>query len=157
MTKREQDETEIPGLPALPLDPPGEQLPVLPGPQPEPEPGEAKPKHRRKRKPKTEPAPAPEGVSEQDIANCEAALAMTFKIASEVAAKKRGDHWKLDDKEAAALGEVWTAALAPYLPKIGAAVPWATALVVTGVMVMPRIERDRELANEPNTGPVIVP
>lgn len=158
MTKRDQDETEVPGLPTLPLDPPGEQLPVLPGPQIEPEPGaDGKPKKRRKRKVKVEPVTPPEGVSEQDLQNCQEALALTFKIASEVVAKKRGDHWKLDPKEADSLGEVWTAALAPYLPKIGAAVPWATALVVTGVLVMPRLERDRELANEPNTGPVIVP
>lgn len=154
--KKEQDETEIPGLPTLPLDPPGEQLPVLPGPQPEPEPGE-KPKRKRNRKKKPEPAPAPEGVSEQDLTSCREALSTTFMIASTVVAEKRGEHWALTQTEADSLGEVWTAALAPYLPKIGAAMPWATALVVTTVMVMPRVKRDRELADQPNTGPVLEP
>lgn len=142
----EPDATEIPGLPKLGIDPPTETMPVLPGPQPEPA-DEGKPKRRRKRKVKPEPAPVPDGVSEQDLANCQDALAKTFLVASAVVAKKRGDHWKLEEKEADSLGEVWTAALAPYLPKIGAAVPWATALVVTGVMVVPRIKRDRELGN----------
>lgn len=158
MTKKlEQDATEIPGLPALDANPPTEVIPVLAGPQPEPEPGEEKPKRRRNRKKKPEPTPPPEGVSEQELQNCQEALSTTFLIASKVVAKKRGDHWTLDQKEADSLGEVWTAALAPYLPKIGAAVPWATALVVTGVLVMPRIERDRELAGQPNTGPVLEP
>jgi hypothetical protein len=153
--KKEEDQTQVPGVPALVLDPPGESPPVLPGPQPEPEPETEPVKRRRRRKAKAEPAPAPEGVSEQDLANCQDALSKTFLIASKVVAKKRGDHWELNEKEADSLGEVWTVALAPYLPKIGAAVPWATALVVTGIMVMPRIEEDRRLAAGAPAGPVL--
>ncbi len=153
--KKVTDLTEVPGVPGLVMDPPTEPMPVLPGPQPEPE--EAAPKKRRKRKQKPEPEAPPEGVSERDLESCQEALSKTFLIASKVVAKKRGPHWEVSEEEAESLGQVWTAALAPYLPKIGAAVPWATALVVTGVMVMPRIEKDRELTAGAPTGPVAVP
>lgn len=153
MTKRERDESVIPGIPELAVSPPLEPPLVLPGPQDFP-PAESSdaPKKKRKRKQKAaEPEPViPEGqVSEQDLENCRQALTTTFAIASKVAAKHRGEHWLLEDEEAESLGQVWTSALAPYLPKIGAAVPWATALIVTATMVMPRVERDRELRSPP--------
>jgi hypothetical protein len=123
-------------------------VPILPGPQefPPAQSSEQPKKKRGPRKKKPEPAEAsPDGVSEQDLENCQAAIATTFLVSSKVAAKHRGEHWLLSDEEAESLGQVWTAALAPYLPQIGAAVPWATALIITATMVMPRVDKDREL------------
>lgn len=156
---------EIP-LPKLSPNPPTETLPALPGPQAEPEP-EPKPKRRRNRKSKDAPTePTPEGqASPEDLERCALALQQTFHIGSAILAKRRGPHWQLTDEESQTLGQSWTAALAPYLPKIGAAVPWATAVIVTAMMVLPRIEQDRALqdpdavpaAGPTPSGPVIVP
>ena len=155
MSKKEKDETEVPGVPALALDPPTEPPAMLPGPQPEPT--EEEPKRRRRRKKAAPVEPPPDGVSQAELDSCEEALAFTFTVVGKVVAKRRGAHWELDKEEAATLGHLWTLALAPYLPKIGAAVPWATALVVTGTMIVPRIEEDRRLADAPPTGPQVVP
>lgn len=153
-----KDDDTVPGLPELDNSPPTEPVAVLPGPQPLPDPAPVdEPRRRRRRKKPTEPEPTPDqAAKEQEIQNCRDALTQTFKIASKVAAKKRGEHWELSDTEAASLGDVWTQALLPYLPKIGAAMPWATALVVTGVLVMPRLERDRELRAQADAAQVPV-
>lgn len=158
---------EAPPVPALTLDPPSAPVETLPGPsaaEPEPAPGE-KPKRKRIRrtkaqleaeKKKAEQDAAPEGVTPEDLARCEYALAATFEILSKVVAKRRGTHWALEAEEAGTLGKVWTTALAPYLPRIGAAVPWAAAAAVTWSMVQPRMARDAELAAEtPPNGPVL--
>jgi hypothetical protein len=148
MSKRDAEDTTVPGVPELSVAPPTEPVAVLPGPQ-APEAAPAEPvKRKRHRKAKPEPEPTPEGVSPQELENCQQALTTTFTIASKVAAKQRGEHWLLSDEEAESLGQVWTAALAPYLPKIGAAVPWATALIVTATMVLPRVEQDKALQAE---------
>jgi hypothetical protein len=149
-------------LPNLSPNPPTEPLAVLPGPQPESA-TEPEPKRRRKRKPKEPPA-SPETddgkASPEDLERCALALQQTFSIGSAILAKRRGPHWQLTDEECQTLGGAWTAALAPYLPKIGAAVPWATAVIVTAMVILPRIEQDRALADVdavPAAGPAIVP
>jgi len=148
-------------VPSLSTDPPAEPLASLPGPQPEPTPEVGAPKRRRRTKKEEPPAPTPEGVaSAEDLQRCALALAQTFTIGSKILAKRRGPHWELTEEEGQTLGEAWTAALAPYLPKIAGAVPWATALIVTAMMVIPRIEQDRALADPeavPGAGPPIVP
>lgn len=163
MAKKE----EAPPVPALSLDPPAGPVETLPGPQAaEPEPATPA-KRKRNRRTKAQLAAEKEaaakaaaesgGVSPEDVARCEAALAATFEILSKVVAKRRGPHWAVESEEAATLGKVWTTALAPYLPRIGAAVPWAAAAAVTWSMVQPRMARDAELANveQPPSGPVL--
>jgi hypothetical protein len=155
--RRHEETVEVPELPVAPAS---EELTNLPGPEPEPVTEEPKRKRKRKRKPE-EPEAPPSGVTPEDLERCQLALTTTFDIAGKVLAKKRGAHWLLDKEETEALGQVWTAALAPYLPKIGAAVPWATALVVTATMILPRLEADRALAQSqpaetPAAGPEIV-
>ena len=160
MAKKE----EAPPVPVLTLDPPAGPVETLPGPQAaEPAP-EAPAKRKRNRRTKAQleaekaklAAAEPGGVSPEDVARCEAALAATFEILSKVVAKRRGPHWGLESEEAGTLGKVWTTALAPYLPRIGAAVPWAAAAAVTWSMIQPRMARDAELAAEtPPAGPVL--
>lgn len=165
MSKRDP---EAPPVPALPLDPPSGPVATLPGPQAEPAPQDAAPpKRKRNRRTKAqlaaEKAAADKaqaeagGVSAEDVARCEAALAATFEVLSKVLAKRRGSHWELDKEEAATLGTTWTVALAPYLPRIGAAVPWAAAAAVTWSLVQPRMARDAELANVAQPSPELVP
>lgn len=170
MSKRDP---EAPPVPALSLDPPSDAVTTLPGPQAEPGPGPQDrtgvPKRKRNRRTKAqlaaEKAAADKaqaeggGVSAEDVARCEAALAATFEVLSKVLAKRRGPHWELDKEEAATLGTTWTVALAPYLPRIGAAVPWAAAAAVTWSLVQPRMARDAELANVPAqpSGPELTP
>jgi type II secretory pathway pseudopilin PulG len=138
---------------------------TLAGPQPASDspPGE-KPKRIRNRRTKAQieaerqaqaAAAAEAGApSAEDLARCEMALAATFDILGKLVARKRGPHWALEKEESETLGKTWTAALAPYLPQIGAAVPWAAAAAVTWAMVQPRLNRDAELAQEtPPNGP----
>ena len=165
MSKSKEDKApESVPVPNLALDPPSASTATLPGPQP-PEPGgpEQTPRRMRKRRTKAELdrikreaelEGMPEGVSPEDVARTELALAATFEVISTVIAKRRGAHWQFDKEESATLGKTWTAALAPYLPKIGAAVPWAAAAAVTWSMVQPRLARDAELQQQtPPDGP----
>jgi len=156
---------EAPPIPDLPVTAPTEPVATLPGPSaPEPESTE-KPKRKRIRrtkaqleaeKKKAEQEAAPEGVTPEDLARCEYVVSATFEILSKVVAKRRGPHWILETEEAGTLGKMWTAVLAPYLPRIGAAVPVAAAVAVTWSMVQPRMARDAELAKEtPPAGPVL--
>jgi hypothetical protein len=154
MAKKDAEQLDAPPIPGLSLDPASEPIETLPGPA-APDAAEPEERKRRRRRKKAEPetpVPAEGAVTAEDVARCEAALAATFEILSKVVAKRRGAHWILDQEEAGTLGRTWTVALAPYLPKIGAAVPWAAALAVTWSMVQPRLEQDREL-----TGPAPVP
>lgn len=152
---------DAPPIPVLSLDPPSTAVETLPGPaapEQSPAPGGEKPKRKRNRRTKAQleaekaaaaQAAAPEGVSAEDLARCEYALSATFEILSKVVAKRRGPHWTLEAEEAGTLGKMWTTVLAPYLPKIGGAVPFAAAAAVTWSMVQPRIQRDAELKNVP--------
>lgn len=152
-------------VPVLSLDPPSESIASLPDQDPlgaEQLAADAEtPRRRRRRTKKVDPQPpTPEGgTTPEDLARCEAALGLTFTLLSKVAAKRRGPHWELDAEEAQSLGQAWTAALAPYLPKIGAAVPWATAAVVTWTMIQPRLAEDAAIAAakpEAPGGPALV-
>ena len=106
--------------------------PVL-GPAPETE----RPKRTRQRK--EEPLPEPAGPSPEDLANAQAAMAVTFKAAAALAASKWGEHWLLAEPEAKQVGDAWGTAVAPYLSKIGPATPFLVAAMVTWSVVQPRI------------------
>jgi hypothetical protein len=133
---------DAPPVPTLPIEAPSAQIPAaaepLP-PDPGAEPGEPK-RRRRRNKPKSPPQPEPvAGAGPEDIARCELALKTTFDIVGKLTAKRYGVA-PLSDEESTTLGNVWTAALEPYLPKIGAAVPWATAAVITWTIAKPRVD-----------------
>lgn len=157
---------EAPPIPDLPVTAPTEPVATLPGPSAaEPEAAPEKPKRKRIRRTKAQleaekakaaQEAAPEGVTPEDLARCEYVVGATFEILSKVVAKRRGPHWTLEPEEAGTLGKMWTAVLAPYLPRIGAAVPVAAAVAVTWSMVQPRMARDAELKQEtPPAGPVL--
>lgn len=149
MSRKKDEASEAPPVPALTLDPPAEPVATLPGPAPEvvATPEAEVPARRRRRKRKPEPTPPPAGVTPEDLERCTVALAATFDILSKVVAKRRGPHWVFDGEECQTLGSVWTTALAPYLPRVGAAVPWAAAAAVTFSMLKPRLEQDAALAS----------
>ena len=157
MTKRKDDAAEVIPVPALTASPPAEPIATLAGPSAEPAPAEEPKRRRRRHKPEVAPV-TPEGAATpEDLERCKVAISTTFEIGSAVLAKKRGAHWQLDAEESAKLGDVWTVALAPYLPQIGAAVPFAAALAVTAAMAIPRLQQDAALAEGAPTGPVAVP
>lgn len=141
------DEVPVPELSAAPTT---ERLDTLPlDPEPLPVATEPVVRRRRRSRAKVEEAPPapPAGPSPDDLNRCKIAVAATFDVVGKLMARRRGPHWVLAQEECNALGEVWTTALAPYLSRIGAAVPWGAALAVTFAMVQPRLARDAELAS----------
>jgi hypothetical protein len=76
------------------------------------------------------------------------ALSTTFHAVGSLVSARRGQHWELSREECDTVGAAWAAALAPYLPKIGAAVPWVSAVIITWTVVGPRVETDIRLARE---------
>jgi hypothetical protein len=140
-----------PPVPELAGSPPAGPIPLADAPA-----GEAKPKrsHQRRTKAQIEADAAaelaaqnaPPVVSPEDLARTEQAFAVTFRAISGGLAKARGAHWALTDEEARTLGQVWGAAVAPYLHKVGPAVPWVSAAVVTWTIFQPRVEADQQAA-----------
>jgi hypothetical protein len=91
----------------------------------------------------------PPPVTPEDMERTVTAFAVTFRALSGALAKRRGDHWLLTDEETGTLGTAWANAVAPYLHKVGPAVPWVSAAVITWSVFQPRIEADakkKELA-----------
>lgn len=150
------DETGIP-IPPLSNDAPGLPIPLA-------DPDAKKKRHRRTKaeieaeRKKTAAAPAA-GPDPEDLKRATAALSMTFKAAGAVVASKRGEHWRLEDKECDTLGGVWAAVLAPYLPRVAAASPVIFALATTWMVIQPRVEADtREAARRKlEKGPELAP
>ena len=102
---------------------------------------------KKKRRRQEEPPETPPGPSPEDLANAQAAMAVTFKAAAALAASKWGEHWLLAEPEAKQVGDAWGTAVAPYLAKIGPATPFLVAAMVTWSVVQPRIaETKRRLA-----------
>src|SRR6266508_1351379 len=105
----ESHEDTVP-VPDLDLSPPQEQVPAADHPAPETD----APKRRRRRR-KQEPEAAVAAVepttSPEEIARCEVALALGFKMLADAIAARRGGHWALDDEEVTTLGKVWTQVL----------------------------------------------
>lgn len=153
-------DTETIPVPVLSGDGPGQQVPLAPPP------GEKKKRHRRTkaeleaaRRAEAGAAPAP-AVDPEDTKKATVALSMTFKVLGAVVADKRGEHWRLEEKEADKLGEVWATVLAPYMPKVAQASPVIFALASTWMVIQPRMEEDRRQAARrkmeagPDTAPV---
>lgn len=150
--RRTKPLNEIMPVPQLSSEPAAGEIPLAEGPPTETQ-NETEPIKRRRRRRKVEEPQTPAiGTTQEDIARCEMALTTTFDILGKVIASRRGGHWQLSSEETASLGKAWTAALVPYLPKIGAAVPWASAIVVTFTVVAPRVEVDRQLKEAEHTG-----
>lgn len=146
MPRKRKEEVPVPELAVVA---PSEPLPIAESTtEPAPESGEAPRERKRKRgRPRKDAAPlAPGAVSEEELERCKLALAGMFGVLGKIVASRRGRHWELTDEECSALGGAWTAALAPYLSKMGAAVPWAAAAAVTYAMAVPRLKVDQELA-----------
>ena len=125
----------MPDLPQLSPEPPSEPLP-------KPSLGPEEPVKKRGRPkagvPETAPPPPP-GPSPEDVAAAQAAMRISFKAAGILAAGKWGKHWLLQDEELDQLGAAWGTAVAPYLAKLGPAMPFVGALLVTGTILAPRV------------------
>ncbi len=139
-----------PAVPDLSSAPPVEPVPLADVPE-----GEApKPKRKHTRRTRAqiaadEAAAAEQGpppVSAEDMERTVTAFAVTFRAVSAGIASRRGEHWRLTDEECGTLGKVWADAVAPYLHKVGPAVPWVSAAVVTWTVFQPRITADQEKA-----------
>lgn len=81
--------------------------------------------------PSGDPEPPP-GPSSAEL--CEQLLALSFAVA----AARLGEHWRLSPEEAAEGGKAYGALLDKYLPGAELGVE-ATAVVVTGMIVLPRL------------------
>lgn len=145
-------------IPALSNDAPGQPLPLA-------VPLEEKKKRHRRTKAELEAArkkdageATPEDTLAQQIKEASAALSTTFQVVGAIVAGKRGEHWQIEKKEADRLGDAWAVVLAPYLPKVGQALPVVGALVVTWGVVQPRIEEDgrQKKAKMLRDGPALV-
>lgn len=125
----------MPDLPQLSPEPPSEPLP-------KPQAVEGEPPKKRVRPkggvPEAPPAPPP-GPSPEDVAAAQAAMRISFKAAGILAAGKWGQHWLFQDEELDQLGAAWGTAVAPYLAKLGPAMPFVGALLVTGTILAPRV------------------
>lgn len=153
---------DSPPVPDLTLNPPSGDVATIPEPVTEPGQGpDDTPRRKRKRRTKAQmveaetPETAPQ-ASPEDLARCQVALAAMFEIGGKIVAKRRGAHWLLDKEECDALGQAWTNALAPYLEKIGGALPFAAAAAITFGVLKPRLDLDAERAGEPASPPPLV-
>jgi len=144
-----------PPVPELGTGAPSDPIPLAPSSEPGLGAPPAKRKHQRRTKAQmaadaaAEVSQGPPPVSEEDLARTVAAFAVTFRALSGALAKRRGEHWLLTDEETGTLGQAWANAVAPYLHKVGPAVPWISAAVITWSVFQPRIEADakkKELA-----------
>jgi hypothetical protein len=73
-------------------------------------------------------------------------LAKTFDLGAKLLARKRGDHWRISEEEADALGEAWAAPLTPYLAQLAEYSPWIVAAMATVNVVAPRLIAEAEIA-----------
>lgn len=73
-------------------------------------------------------------------------LAKTFDLGAKLLARKRGDHWRISEEEAATLGEAWAAPLTPYLAQLAEYSPWIVAAMATVNVVAPRLIAEAEIA-----------
>lgn len=97
----------------------------------------------------------PAGPTPEDMAAVGAALALGFQTIAKLVAGRRGKHWELTAGEAGQLGAAWAEAARPWLGKVGPAVPWVTAALVTAGVVAPRLIADGEAT--PDNPPAPVP
>lgn len=147
-----------PPVPDLGSGAPSEPIPLAAAPE-----GEAPKKRARHRRTKAElaaeaaaaEAEGPPPVSPEDLERTKAAFAVTFRAVAAGVAKRRGEHWLLTGEECDTLGSAWAAAVAPYLHKVGPAVPWVSAAVITWTVFQPRIEADqrKKELGKPQEGP----
>jgi len=84
------------------------------------------------------PAEAPAVATASDLDRCRVGFAMIFGLVSKGLGKKWGDDMALSEEEVSTLAGVWTDAVAPYLPQMGASMPIGTALVATLLIALPR-------------------
>jgi len=142
---------DVPPLPEQGSEPPPSPEPLGDaGPSAPPEPGESeRPRKRRRPRRAPEPEPSPAGPSPETLAGCEQALTLTVRVGMALIARVRGPHWAVEEDEARAVAQAWTQALAPYLDRVGRAMPWLAAIVITAGVVLPRIAQDRALAETP--------
>lgn len=88
----------------------------------------------------------PEMTRETLLAVTMASLAATFRIVGGIGGRLRGPHWKLEETEVEALAGAWAPVLAPHLGELAEYMPLLGAVAVTAEVVLPRVERDIELA-----------
>lgn len=117
---------------------------------------------RRKRRTKAEMAaergtgaPEPAIVDPEAIAALSGACGLGFRIAGNIIARGRGEHWKLSEDEIAQLGAAWGVALAPYAGTFAKYAPLAAAALVTFEVVQPRLALDRVQEGQRRTAAAI--
>lgn len=138
------DETiPLPGLPVAPATGPipaaAEATPPASG-----EPSEPKKRHRRTKaeleaaRKAIAPPPPPVATTAEDLERCRLGFRMIFGLVSTALTKKWGEEMTLKEEEVMTLASAWTDAVAPYLPKMGAQMPLATAAIATLLIALPR-------------------
>lgn len=171
---------DAPFTPALSSEPPLEPIAALEGlgePTAPPE-GLEPPRKRRGRPPKgtgpsqtpdairrraararqrgePEPEPEPTGPTPEDMAATASALALGFQTVAALVAARRGAHWALTPGEAHQLGTAWAEAAKPWLARVGPAVPWLTAALVTAGVAAPRLMQDAARQGSPVSVPAV--
>lgn len=106
-------------------------------------------RRRRKSTPPPPPEPASHVASVEEKTAIAAALGMGWRVLFQIVASKRGEHWTLSEGDEKLLGETWATALEPYLATSAKYMPIAIATLATAGVVVPRVQRDAELAGTP--------
>lgn len=92
-----------------------------------------------------------------DPASAIVALSALFSVVFGLLAEERGEHWRLKDDERDTLGQHFGTALAPYLPSLGAALPWLLGGTSLLAVLRSRLAEDKRLKREGGAnGPRVV-
>lgn len=81
----------------------------------------------------------------EELAN---ALAGTLSFTTDmyIGGKPDREGWRWSEAEAKRFGQLWAGPLMPHMPMLGAATPWALAIIGTGKLVMDKARHAREVA-----------
>ena len=107
-------------------------------------------RRRRKSAPPPPPEPPPHVASPDEQKAISAALGMGWRVLFQIIASKRGEHWTLSENDEKLLGDTWATALEPYLASSAKYMPLALATLATAGVVVPRIQQDAALAQQPS-------
>lgn len=92
------------------------------------------------------PLPGAEGMTPAELAKqVDVALDATIELTSNIAAAYYGDHCRVEKEERVILRDAWAPILRAYAPRLGTALPWIGAISTTAMVVLPRVNKTREI------------
>lgn len=101
------------------------------------------------------PGPSAEGMTASELSKAvDTALDATIELGSNIAAAYYGDHWVIPADERTILRDAWAPIARMYAPRAGQALPWIGALSCTALVILPRVNKTRDLMKEKAGQPV---